>query len=102
MAVSLLAFWSEKRVVHSLIRGWRNFWLVFMRDTSEYLLDKSRDSSYTIQEIIPQKYDIMIRCLWLRSYDGHACEKILKSVDGINLTIMDILKKEYEAWEQLG
>lgn len=44
----------------------------------------------------------MIRCLWLRSYDGHACEKILKSVDGINLTIMDILKKEYEAWEQLG
>lgn len=42
-----------------------------MRDTSEYLLDelrKSHDSSYTIQEIFSQKYDIMIRYLWLRIY----------------------------------
>ena len=62
----------------------------------------TRASSLKIQEIFLQRSVTMIRCLWLRSYDGHACEKILKSVDGINLTIMDILKKEYEAWEQLG
>ena len=42
-----------------------------MRDTSGYLLDElreSRDSSYMIQEIFSQKYDIMIRYLWLRIY----------------------------------
>ena len=43
-----------------------------MRDTSEYLLDElreSHDSSYTIQEIFSQKYDIMIRYLWSRIYE---------------------------------
>lgn len=34
--------------------------------------------------------------------DGHVCERILKSVDRIILSIVDILKKKYEAWEQLG
>ncbi len=71
LTVSPLAFWSEKRVVHSFIRSWCNFCFVFMRDASEYLLGElreSHDSSYMIQEIFSQKYDIMIRYLWLRIY----------------------------------
>lgn len=71
LTVSPLAFWSEKRVVHSFIRSWCNFCFVFMRDTPEYLLGELRescDSSYTIQETFSQKYDIMIRYLWLRIY----------------------------------
>ena len=57
-----------------------------MRDTSEYLLDElreSHDSSYTIQEIFSQKYDIMIRYLWSRIYEEMNTPRDRQNVEAV-------------------